>query len=190
MSSKVSASDYRALAAFRYEIRKFLAFSEVAARAAQIEPQQHQLLLAVKGLPSDLRPTIRAISERLCVRHHTTVALVDKLEQHGLLSRERSQNDRREVLLRLTPEGAARLQALSILHKDQLRAVGAHMLGALGTILGELDVSLDGAAPRSLARAKPSDSKRPTAKRAAATKRQNGASVPSRRRRASPGAAG
>ncbi|MFZ5894563.1 MAG: MarR family winged helix-turn-helix transcriptional regulator, partial [Myxococcota bacterium] len=139
--SKVSASDYRALAAFRYEIRKFLAFSEIAARAAQIEPQQHQLLLAVQGLPNDLRPTIRAISERLCVRHHTTVALVDKLEEHGLLARERSQEDRREVLLRLTPQGLQKLQALSVLHKDQLRAVGAHMLAALGSILGELETA-------------------------------------------------
>lgn len=139
--TKVSAADYRALAAFRYEIRKFLAFSEVAARAAQIEPQQHQLLLAVQGLPADQRPTIRAISERLCVRHHTTVALVDKLEAHGLLQRERSQQDRREVLLRLTPLGSAKLLALSVLHKDQLRAVGAHMLAALGEILGELETS-------------------------------------------------
>lgn len=139
--TKVSPSDYRALAAFRYEIRKFLAFSEVAARAAQIEPQQHQLLLAVQGLPTDQRPTIRAISERLCVRHHTTVALVDKLEAHGLLQRERSQEDRREVMLRLTPQGSAKLLALSVLHKDQLRAVGAHMLTALGEILGELETS-------------------------------------------------
>ncbi|HET9929821.1 MAG TPA: MarR family winged helix-turn-helix transcriptional regulator [Polyangiaceae bacterium] len=146
--TKVSASDYRALAAFRYEIRKFLAFSEVAARAAQIEPQQHQLLLAVQGLPPDQRPTIRAISERLCVRHHTTVALVDKLEFHGLLQRERSQQDRREVLLRLTPQGSAKLLALSILHKDQLRAVGAHMLTALGEILGELEPSTPRSKPQ------------------------------------------
>lgn len=137
--TKVSASDYRALAAFRYEIRKFLAFSDAAARAAKIEPQQHQLLLAVQGLPAEQRPTIRALSERLCVRHHTTVALVDKLEAHGLLQRERSQQDRREVLLRLTPEGAAKLLELSVLHKEQLRAAGAPMLTALGAILGELE---------------------------------------------------
>ena len=136
---RLALKDYRALAAFRYEIRKFIAFSEIAARAAQIEPQQHQLLLAVQGLPSDERPTIRAVSERLCVRHHTTVALVDKLEEHGLLLRERSQQDRREVLLRLTPSGTQKLEDLSLLHKDQLRAVGKHMLGALGTILGELE---------------------------------------------------
>ena len=73
--AKLSNADYRSLAAFRYEIRKFLSFSEQAAREAGIEPQQHQLLLAVRGLPESLRPTIRTISERLCVQHHTAVAI-------------------------------------------------------------------------------------------------------------------
>jgi DNA-binding MarR family transcriptional regulator len=168
---KVSASDYRALAAFRYEIRKFLAFSEVAARAAKIEPQQHQLLLAVAGLPRNQRPTIRALSERLCVRHHTTVALVDKLEQHGLLQRERSQQDRREVLLRLTPQGVARLQSLSVLHKDQLRAVGAPLLTALGEILGELE------APRRR-RKSSSQSKPETPRKAKPPKRSRARTTP------------
>ena len=79
----VALSDYRVLAAFRFEIRKFLAFSEKAAREAGVEPQQHQLMLAVKGLPAEQRPTIRALADRLCVEHHTTVALVDKLHEAG-----------------------------------------------------------------------------------------------------------
>ncbi len=134
---KISEADYRSLAAFRYEIRKFLAFSEQAARDAGIEPQQHQLLLAVRGLPADKRPTIRAAAERLCVQHHTAVALVDKLEARGLMLRERSSTDRREVLLRLTPAGQALLQRLSALHRAQLRGVGPTMVAALSTILGE-----------------------------------------------------
>jgi DNA-binding MarR family transcriptional regulator len=134
--SSVSITDYRALAALRYELRKFLAFSERAARAAGIEPQQHQLLLALRGLPEGARPTIGVVAERLCVQHHTTVALVDKLEERGLLLRERGSEDRREVLLRLTPSGEAVLRRLSAIHRKQLRTVGPAMVGALGAILG------------------------------------------------------
>ena len=132
---KISSSDYRALAAFRYEIRKFLAFSEQAARDAGIEPQQHQLLLAVRGLPEGTRPTIGAIAERLCVKHHTAVALVDKLEASGLIARERSTEDRREVLLHLTREGEAVLRALSSLHRQQLQSAGHEVILALQNIL-------------------------------------------------------
>jgi len=131
---KLSNADYRSLAALRYEIRKFLSFSEQAAREAGIEPQQHQLLLAVRGLPETLRPTIRTISERLCVQHHTAVALVDKLEARGLLQRERSTLDRREVLLRLTEDGAELLRGLSTQHRQQLQTVGPALLTALQTI--------------------------------------------------------
>jgi DNA-binding MarR family transcriptional regulator len=132
---RISTTDYRSLAAFRYEIRKFLAFSERAASDAGIEPKQHQMLLAVRGLPPRARPTVGVIAERLCVRHHTAVALVDKLEERGLLRRERSTEDRREVLLHLTPEGESVLRGLSALHRDQLRSVGPTMVAALRTIL-------------------------------------------------------
>jgi DNA-binding MarR family transcriptional regulator len=135
-SPAVSTGDYRALAALRYELRKFLAFSERAARAAGIEAQQHQLLLALRGLPEGARPTIGVVAERLCVQHHTTVALVDKLEERALLVRERGAEDRREVMLRLTPSGEAVLRRLSAIHRKQLRTVGPAMVGALGAILG------------------------------------------------------
>ncbi len=132
---RLSNADYRSLASFRYEIRKFLAFSEQAAREAGIEPQQHQLLLAVRGLPEGTRPTIRAVAERLCVQHHTTVALVDKLEERGLIERERNTVDRREVLLRLTARGKQMLRRLSALHRQQLGTVGPEMLAALQAIV-------------------------------------------------------
>ena len=131
----VALSDYRALAAFRSEIRKFLAFSEKAARGAGIEPQQHQLLLAVKGYPGGARPTIGDIAERLCVEHHTTVGLADKLEARGMLRRERGTKDRRLVFLRLTSKGAGLLRKLSVLHRDQLLRVGPDMVLALESIL-------------------------------------------------------
>ncbi len=135
----IGLTDYRALAAFRYEIRCFLAFSEQAARAAGIEPQQHQLLLAVAGLPVGMRPTIRTLAERLCVQHHTTVALLDKLEQRALVERKRSSEDRREVLISLTSEGFGLLRELSRQHRSRLRSVGPEMVAALNRILDTWD---------------------------------------------------
>lgn len=132
---RISLADYRSLAAFRYAIRKFLAFSEGAAREAGIEPQQHQMLLAVRGLPAGVRPTIGAVAERLCVQHHTAVALVDKLEARGFIRRQRSETDRREVLLQVTDDGSELLRALSSLHRDQLQTVGPALLEALQEII-------------------------------------------------------
>jgi len=132
---KLTTPSYQLLAAFRYEMRKFLAFSEHAARDAGIEPQQHQLLLAVRGLPDGARPTIGTIADRLCVQHHTAVALVDKLEERALLVRERGESDRREVLLRLTRAGEALLRRLSALHRQQLQVVGPALVTALQSIV-------------------------------------------------------
>lgn len=135
LRSVISTSDYRSLAAFRYEIRKFLAFSERAARAAGIEPQQHQLLLSIEGFPGVAPPTIGDVAERLCVAHHTAVGLIDKLEARALVVRERSLEDRREVLLKLTAQGTRLLRTLSVLHRDQLARVGPHMVESLSAIL-------------------------------------------------------
>ena len=129
-------SDYRALAELRYQVRRFLAFSEVAARSAGIEPQQHQLLLAMKGLPTDRRPTIKTLAERLCVKHHTAVALVDQVEARKLVRRQRHDDDRREILLKLTPKGARILRSLSVLHREQLQVVGPTLADVLAAILG------------------------------------------------------
>lgn len=134
---RVPQTDLRALAAFRYELRCFLAFSEQAAREAGVEPQQHQLLLAIGGLPSGQRPNIRTLAERLCVQHHTAVALVDKVEERGFVKRERSREDKREVLVRLTDAGTDLLQQLSRKHRDHLQNVGPEMVAALGSILGD-----------------------------------------------------
>jgi len=135
--ARLTSASYRQLAAFRYEMRKFLAFSEQAARNAGIEPQQHQLLLAVRGLPSGVRPTIGSVAERLCVQHHTAVGLVDKLEAQGLLSRQRGTTDKREVLLRLTPAGDAVLERLSAPHRQQLLVVGPALVNALSAIVAD-----------------------------------------------------
>jgi DNA-binding MarR family transcriptional regulator len=134
---RVPQTDLRALAAFRYELRCFLAFSEQAARQAGVEPQQHQLLLAVGGLPEGQRPNIRTLAERLCVQHHTAVALVDKVEERGLVQRQRSTEDKREVLVYLTDAGSELLQQLSRKHRDHLQNVGPEMVETLGSILDD-----------------------------------------------------
>jgi DNA-binding MarR family transcriptional regulator len=128
-------ADYRALAELRFQIRIFLRFSEDAARQAGIEPQQHQLLLAIKGLPEGRDPTIKTLAERLCLRHHSTVALVDHLEARALVRRQRNDEDRREILLRLTPAGEELLRGLSVLHRQQFRTIAPVLVGALTAIL-------------------------------------------------------
>jgi DNA-binding MarR family transcriptional regulator len=133
--SLLSQDDYRALAEFRYQIRSFLSFSERAARSHGIEPQQHQLLLALKGLPQGKRPTIGTLAERLCVEHHTAVTLTDRLEKVGLVRRERGVHDRREVLLSITARGEEILTKLSQLHREQLKTVAPSLHRALATVL-------------------------------------------------------
>lgn len=123
--------DFHALAEFRYQIRRFLHFSDEAAERAGIEPQQHQLLLALKGLPRGSKPTIGALAERLQLRHHSTVELVDRLVERGLLIRLRAADDRRRVLLRLTREGEKRLGRLASHHLQELRSAGPEFVAAL-----------------------------------------------------------
>src|SRR5579862_5285823 len=98
----LSLEEYRALAEFRHQVRRFLCFSEEQVRALGIEPQQHQLLLAVKGLPDGALATIGELAERLQLRHHSTVELVNRLEKQGHVVRELGKEDRRQVLVRLT----------------------------------------------------------------------------------------
>jgi len=126
-----AAPDYQAMAEFRYEIRKFLRFSEQAARAAGLEPQQYQFMLALKGLPHDARARIGEMAERLQIQHHSTVELVDRLARRGLVKRQRSESDRREVLLELTSKGEKILRDLAIHHRDSLRERAPMLVGAL-----------------------------------------------------------
>jgi len=131
----ISAAAYQQLAEFRYQIRSFVHFSEQAVRSAGIEPQQHQLLLAVKGLPEGTRPTVTALSHRLCLKHHSTVELINRLEQRGAVVRHHSDQDRREVLIELTPFGEAILEKLSRLHWQEVQSLAPALSSALETIV-------------------------------------------------------
>lgn len=126
----VSTAEYRALAAFRYELRRFLHFSEEAARAVGLEPRQHQLLLAVRGMPPDLAPTVGVLAERLQLRHHSTVELIDRSEARGLVRRTASGGDRRQVAVALTTGGKRLLSRLSVAHRAELRLIGTRLRGA------------------------------------------------------------
>jgi DNA-binding MarR family transcriptional regulator len=121
--ASVTQAEYEALAALRYALRKFLHFSEEAAVAAGLTPQQHQALLALKGFGQQAM-TIGELAERLQLRHHSVVGLVNRLVLHGLLKRKRAAADRRQVHLVLTPRGEAVLEKLSATHKEQLRRIG------------------------------------------------------------------
>jgi len=113
-----------------------LNFSEQAAREAGIEPHQHQALLAIKGLPIGQKPIIAALAERLQIQHHSAVELTDRLEASGLIHRLRNKSDRREVLLRLTPQGEKLLRRLSVAHQVELKLAGALLLKALAKAIG------------------------------------------------------
>jgi DNA-binding MarR family transcriptional regulator len=133
-------TEYRALAEFRYQLRCFLRFSEHAARDAGLEPQQHQLLLAVRGMPVGAIATIGSLAERLQLRHHSTVELVDRLEARGLVRRVPNPQDAREVIVALTRQGRALLPRLTRAHRTELRTVAPRLIGALHALLGEAGV--------------------------------------------------
>ena len=138
----LSTADYRALAEIRYQIRHFLHFSEQAAREAGLVPQQHQLLLALKGLPAGRKATISELAERLQLRHHSTVELVDRLVERGLIKRVRDGADQRRVIVHLTPQGEEVLRRLSLLHRHELQLAGPAFARALGALLaGDMDTA-------------------------------------------------
>jgi DNA-binding MarR family transcriptional regulator len=131
MERSLAVADYQSLAELRYQIRRFLYFSEQAARKSGLEPRQHQLMLAIKGLPQGVRPRIGELAERLQIQHHSTVELANRLSAGGYVRRQRRGEDRREVLLSLTPKGEKVLSKLSLHHRAELRMQGPALIAAL-----------------------------------------------------------
>ncbi|MGA6984383.1 MAG: MarR family transcriptional regulator [Candidatus Sulfotelmatobacter sp.] len=134
---KLSLSDYQALAEFRHQIRRFLHFSEQAIQAAGMERGQYQLMLAIKGMPTGIRPRIRELANRMEIRHHSAVELVNRLEAGGFVHRTRAEDDRREVLLALTPKGEKVLAELALHHQQELRSAGPELVAALRRVMRE-----------------------------------------------------
>ena len=131
MSVRITSADYRSLAELRHQIRRFLHFSERAARNAGLEPRQHQLLLALKGLPEGTRPRVAEIAGRMQIQHHSAVELVNRLAARGFVRREHGGSDRREVFIRLTPTAHSVLRNLSVQHKRELSLAGPALVEAL-----------------------------------------------------------
>jgi len=116
--------DYQALARFRYELRKFLAFSETAAREEKLTPKQHQALLSIKGFSREKPVSVGDLANILLIRHHTAVELMDRMTRLRLVARTADPDDRRRILVRLTAKGERRLHRLSKSHFEELSNVG------------------------------------------------------------------
>ena len=155
MTRKPTEANFKAMAELRYQIRRFLRFSENAARRAGIEPQQHQLLLAVKGLPAGAKPTIGVLAERMQLQHHSTVELVDRLVERGFLCRLRATDDRRQVLVKMTHDGEKFLQRLALHHLQELQSAGPTFVNVLRTLIESPEG--EAAKSRSIYRNKPKE---------------------------------
>jgi DNA-binding MarR family transcriptional regulator len=120
-TSAITKTEYEVLAEFRYTLRLFMSFSETAAIEIGITPQQHQALLTIKGFPGREQVTISELSERLQIKHHSAVGLVNRLQAEGMLTRSPDKNDRRKVLISLTGRGLSILRKLSHIHREELQ---------------------------------------------------------------------
>jgi DNA-binding MarR family transcriptional regulator len=135
VSATVTTAEYRALSELRHRIRRFLREGDAQARAGGLEPQQYLLLLALRGLPSEQDATIRSLAERLVLKHHSAVELVDRLAARGYVRRTRSRDDRRKVFVSLLPRGTKLVERVARRRISELRASGAQLVVAIEALL-------------------------------------------------------
>ncbi len=135
MVRDITPQEYRALAELRYLIRHFLREGDAKARAAGLEPQQYLMLLAIRGLPEGSEATIQTLAERLALKHHSAVELIDRLETHGYVRRTRSRDDRRRVFVSLLPRGDRFLEKVARNRISELRTTGQTLVGAIEALL-------------------------------------------------------
>jgi DNA-binding MarR family transcriptional regulator len=137
MAKEVTSAEYQALAELRYLIRKFVGEGDAVARAAGLEPQQYLLLLAIRGLTEGEDATIQVLADRLALKHHSMVELIDRLEVHGYVRRSRSRDDRRRVLVSLLPRGEKLLEQVARHRISELRSSGAALVKAISALLDD-----------------------------------------------------
>ncbi|GLS44961.1 MarR family winged helix-turn-helix transcriptional regulator [Methylobacterium brachythecii] len=130
----LSSEQYAAIADFRFQLRRFLAFSESAAMQAGLPPQQHQALLAIAGHRGEERPSVGVLARQLLIAPNTAAELVHRMEQGGLLTKTASVDDRRRTELGLTPKAEAILRRLTVAHLEELRVLEPALVRALGGI--------------------------------------------------------
>jgi len=135
MAEKITSAEYRALAELRYRIRRFLQEGDATAQQAGLEPQQYLLLLAIRGLPEGGEAAIRTLAERLSLRHHSTVELIDRMEARGYVKRTRSKQDRRQVLVSLQLRGEKLLEKVVKQRIIELRSNGRALVEAISALL-------------------------------------------------------
>jgi DNA-binding MarR family transcriptional regulator len=141
--------EYLALGEFRYQLRRFLRNMEESTRLLGANPQQYQLVLAIKGLPRDQEPTISHLAERMQLNHNSMVELADRCEEHHLLRRTRSAADRRQVTLSILPDGEALLRKLGVAARQELRETGPGLVEAILRLTGDGRANETKAEPRS-----------------------------------------
>jgi DNA-binding MarR family transcriptional regulator len=132
---QITPEEYRALAELRYLIRRFLQEGDSTARNAGLEPQQYLLLLAIRGLPTGQQSTIRTLADRLSLRHHSTVELIDRMEAHAYVKRTPGREDRRKVLVHLLPRGEKLLEQVVEKRVIELRCNGHALVDAIRALL-------------------------------------------------------
>jgi DNA-binding MarR family transcriptional regulator len=152
MATAITPEEYRALAELRHRIRLFVREGDAKARTAGLEPQQYLILLAIRGLPENVEATIRAIAERLALKHHSVVELVDRLEQHGLVRRTRGRDDRRRVFVSLLPRGERLLEEVARHRISELRSSGAALVAAIEALLEKNPRAPDQARPKEISK--------------------------------------
>jgi len=135
MKGTISDAEYRALAELRYRIRHFIQEGDAAAQRSNLEPQQYLMLLAIRGLPQGAVATIRTLAERMALKHHSAVELIDRLESHGLVRRSRNQGDKREVRVSLLPQGSKLLARVARERLSELKASGAALANAITALV-------------------------------------------------------
>jgi DNA-binding MarR family transcriptional regulator len=135
MAAKITDGEYRALAELRYRIRRFLQEGDATVRQAGVEPQQYLLLLAIRGMPEGQEATIRPLAERLTLRHHSAVELIDRMEARGYVRRTRDREDRRQVLVSLQPRGEKLLEQVVEQRITELRSNGRALVQAIDALL-------------------------------------------------------
>ncbi len=143
--------DFEAISELRYQIARFLRFSEQAVRGAGITPLQYLLLVHLRGFPGRDWASIAELAVRLQAQHHGVVALVGRCEALGLVTKRASRTDRRQVEVRLAREGEKILLRLALLHRAELRAL--HRAFGVARISAFNERDLGGAAAPATCRA-------------------------------------
>jgi DNA-binding MarR family transcriptional regulator len=129
--------DFETLAAFRYQIRRFLRFSKDLLSSEDLTPDQYQALLAIRASTPKRKLSIRDLAEQLQVRHHSTVGIVDQLVSREAVVRQVAPEDRRKILLTLTPKGEELVQRLAPPHHEELSRLCPEIIRTLERICAE-----------------------------------------------------